>query len=161
MVTGYTSPAGMAWLAGKAAGRQVSLVVGDLDRSQIKGHGTPADRKKSLDFLRRENVRLHTWKHAQQGWGVDIICHAKLWAVVDGQLLAAALAGSANLTYTGMNMHFEIMAPVADYWLEHLSDQMAWLLTNSEDSKAAVIKMLAPSKPGRSRSPQKRSAAAR
>lgn len=139
VVTGYVSPSGLDWLARKAASRQVSLVVGDLDRSNLRG-GSASSRSSAARFLQRSDVRAFAWKHAAPGRGPDIICHAKLWAVVGGKDLSAALVGSANLTYTGMNLHFEIMVPAADAYLGHLSNQMSWLLQNSENAKEKILK---------------------
>lgn len=142
VVTGYVSASGLAWLAERADGRRVSLVIGDVEKSQIRYSGTPVKRNKAVRFLKRADVRAFTWKHEQPGQSPDIICHAKLWAVTEGQMLKAALVGSANLTHSGMNLHFEIMVPAADRWLTHLSNQMAWLLQNSVPANAALIKEL-------------------
>ena len=141
VVTGYVSPSGLAWLARHASSRQVSLVVGDVDRSDLRGGG-PAARNTASAFLRRNDVRAFTWKYKNPGKSPDVICHAKLWAVTEGAMLAAALVGSANLTYTGMNLHFEVMAAAAESELSHLADQLAWLLINSEPANDRMIKSM-------------------
>ena len=148
VVTGYVSPSGLAWLARNGSGRQVSVVVGDLDRSDLRGGG-PAARNSASAFLRRPDVRAFTWKYRKPGKSPDIICHAKLWAVTEGDMLAAALVGSANLTYTGMNLHFEVMAAAAESAVPHLSDQVAWLLSNSEPANDRIIRGMGTGKRGR------------
>ena len=59
VVTGYTSMAGLAWLARRAAKRPVTVVVGDLRTGMDNFEAR--DAAEAAEFISRPDVRILNW----------------------------------------------------------------------------------------------------
>ena len=92
VVTGYTSMAGLAWLARRAAKRPVTVVVGDLRTGMDNFEAR--DAAEAAEFISRPDVRILNWYRTDKNKKGAAIAHSKVFAVEgpEGQPIAV-LAG--------------------------------------------------------------------
>ncbi len=109
VAVGYATPAGLAWLHKRTAGRSVSVLIGDA-RSTYWKNRTAADCDAARQFLSRSNVEVHNWYRTRRSNEGVSEAHLKAWLVYSRNSVLAALVGSANLTNNGLHNNTEIMA---------------------------------------------------
>ena len=100
--------AGLAWLARKAAKRPVTVVIGDLRTGMDNFEAR--DAAEAAEFISRPDVRILNWYRTDKNKKGAAIAHSKVFAVEgpEGRSIAV-LAGSANLTMTGLSANVETM----------------------------------------------------
>lgn len=100
IATGFVSPKGLAALAEATEGRDVRLLIGDLQTLRGYNHGLQ-DLEIALDWVRQPNVRVKLLfrKNPQFSWNM----HAKVWVFGN-----SAVISSANLTGGGLGIAPEI-----------------------------------------------------
>ena len=108
VAVGYTTPAGMAWLAQRTAGRRVCLLIGDT-RSKWWTRSTAADKTASLNFMNRPDVEIRNWYRTSKSRQGAASAHLKVWAAHHDWQPASALVGSGNLTRQGLAQNVEVM----------------------------------------------------
>ena len=109
IAVGYATPAGMAWLARRTAGRRVSLLIGDT-RPQYWAKVTASDRAACLAFMGRGDVEIRNWYRTKKSRRGESSAHLKVWAVHQEWSPVSALVGSGNLTRKGLDRNVEVMA---------------------------------------------------
>ena len=104
---------GLAWLAKKAPGREISLFVVDYRVAQFK-RGANHHRRIAVDMLRLPNVTVRVWPRASAGAPAGPFGVLSLWVAVSAEGAAQRiLAGSGTLTQTGLHENVEVMAELA------------------------------------------------
>ena len=104
---------GLAWLAKKAPGREISLFVVDYSAAQFK-RGANHHRRVAVDMLRMPNVTVRVWPRASAGAPAGPFGVLSLWVAVSEEGAALRiLAGSGTLTQTGLHENVEVMAELA------------------------------------------------
>lgn len=100
IATGFVSPKGLAALAKATEGRDVQLLIGDLQTLRGYNHGRQ-DLEIALDWVRQPNVRVKLLfrKNPQFSWNM----HSKVWVFGN-----SAVISSANLTGGGLGIAPEI-----------------------------------------------------
>ncbi|MXW42549.1 MAG: NgoFVII family restriction endonuclease [Acidimicrobiia bacterium] len=139
VVTGYTSMAGLAWLARKAAKRPVTVVIGDL-RTGLDNFEA-RDAAEVVKFISRPDVRILNWYRTAKNQKGPAIAHSKMFAVEvpKGQPIAV-LAGSANLTMTGLSANVETMVEAVQEDREAAFKQVLWLEKQGWDATDRIMK---------------------
>lgn len=98
IATGFVSPKGLAALAKATEGRDVLLLIGDLQTLRGYNHGLQ-DLEIALDWVRQPNVRVkRLYKTKPASWNM----HAKVWVFNN-----SAVISSANLTGGGLGLASE------------------------------------------------------
>ena len=143
VVTGYTSMAGLAWLARKAAKRPVTVVVGDLRTGMDKFEAS--DAAEAAEFISRPDVRILNWYRTDKNKKGAAIAHSKVFAVEgpEGQPIAV-LAGSANLTMAGLNANVETMVEAVQQDRDAAFKQVVWLERQGWDVSERVMEKARP-----------------
>ena len=121
VAVGYTTPAGMAWLAQRTAGRRVCLLIGDT-RSKWWTRSTVADKTASLNFMNRPDVEIRNWYRTSKSRQGAASAHLKVWAAHHDWRPASALVGSGNLTRQGLAQNVEVMVEAHGNDLQHTWD---------------------------------------
>lgn len=137
IATGFVSPKGLAALAKATEGRDVLLLIGDLQTLRGYNHGLQ-DLEIALDWVRQPNVRVKLLysKNQQFSWNM----HAKVWVFGN-----SAVISSANLTGGGLGIAPEIshrqpelgVIVRADHsveWLDEWFDEM-WKRHGKESAR--------------------------
>ena len=140
VVTGYTS---MAWLARRAAKRPVTLVVGDLRTGMDNFEAR--DTAEAAEFISRPDVRILNWYRTDKNEKGAAIAHSKVFAVEgpEGKPIAV-LAGSANLTMTGLRANVETMVEAIQKDREAAFKQVVWLERQAWDATDRVVEKARP-----------------
>lgn len=143
VVTGYTSMAGLAWLARRAAKRPVTVVVGDLRTGMDNFEAR--DAAEAAEFISRPDVRILNWYRTGKNKKGAAIAHSKVFAVEGptGKPIAV-LAGSANLTMTGLNANVETMVEAVQKDREAAFKQVIWLERQAWDATDRVMEKARP-----------------
>jgi len=107
VIVGYADVTGLAWLGRHAAGRPVTLLIGDTRRRLFQGQ--PQDRRAALGFLARGDVEVLSGYRR----GAPFV-HQKVYVVAspDGDEAVAGVVGSANLTDAGLFRNEETVVTV-------------------------------------------------
>ena len=108
IAVGYATPAGIAWLAQRTAGRRMHLLIGDT-RSQYWKIVSESDRAACLEFMQRSDVEIRNWYRTKKSRSGESDAHLKAWVVHDNGSPVSALTGSANLTRKGLETNVEVM----------------------------------------------------
>lgn len=143
VVTGYTSMAGLAWLASRAAKRPVTVVVGDLRTGMDNFEARHA--AEAAEFISRPDVRILNWYRTDKNKKGKAIAHSKVFAVEgpEGKPIAV-LAGSANLTTTGLNANVETMVEAVQEDRDAAFKQVVWLERQAWDAADRVMEKARP-----------------
>ena len=145
VVTGYASMAGLAWLAHQTKNRPVTLVIGDL-RTGMDNFNA-GDSSQAVAFITRPDVHVLNWYRTAKNPKGAAIAHAKVFAVEgSGGRPLAVLAGSANLTMTGLTANVETMVEAVKEDREATFKQVKWLVDQGWD---ASERLLAKAQPNR------------
>ena len=136
VLMGYVSVWGLAWLQENTVGRQVTLVIGNAQPSWFQ-NATASDRAKALSLLRRPDVQTLNWYRTNRNRLGKSDLHAKSWIISDpkNKAAVAALVGSANLSKTGLEKNWEMMALVAKNELPRIWTQLDTLLKSGSRNK--------------------------
>lgn len=141
VATGYTSVAGLAWLADVTT-RPVTVVVGDLRPERFE-NAAAADRRKAVGLLERAGSRVFCWY--RQGR----IAHGKAFAFRKEGQTVAALAGSANLTLNGLRRYAEIMVTVDTAEFDRIDGYIDSSISGGRDRTDNVVGLCrGPGEPG-------------
>ena len=110
IAVGYATPAGVAWLAKRTAGRSgsVSLLIGDT-RSHWWKKAKRSDRSACLAFFNRPDVEVKNWYRTKKSPSGASSAHLKVWATHQDWEPVSVLAGSGNLTTKGLQGNVEGM----------------------------------------------------
>ena len=110
IAVGYATPAGVAWLAKRTAGRSgsVSLLIGDT-RSHWWKKAKRSDRSACLAFFNRPDVEVKNWYRTKKSPSGASSAHLKVWATHEDWEPVSALVGSGNLTTKGLQGNVEVM----------------------------------------------------
>ena len=148
VVTGFTSMAGLAWLARKAAKRPVTVVVGDMRTGMDNFEAR--DAAEAAEFISRPDVRILNWYRTGKNKKGAAIAHSKVFAVEgpEGRPIAV-LAGSANLTMTGLSANVETMVETVQQDREAAFKQVIWLERQGWDATDRVMEKARPKEPAR------------
>lgn len=143
VVTGYTSMAGLAWLARRAAKRPVTVVVGDLRTGMDNFEAR--DAAEAAEFISRPDVRILNWYRTGKNKKGAAIAHSKVFAVEgpEGKPIAV-LAGSANLTMTGLSANVETMVEAVQKDRDAAFKQVVWLERQAWDATDRVMEKARP-----------------
>ncbi len=135
--------AGLAWLARKAAKRQVTVIVGDLRTGMDKFEAR--DAAEAAEFISRPDVRILNWYRTDKNKKGAAIAHSKVFAVEgpEGKPIAV-LAGSANLTMTGLSANVETMVEAVQEDREAAFKQVVWLERQAWDATDRVLEKARP-----------------
>lgn len=136
VAVGYASVWGLAWMQRYTSGRRVTLLIGET-RSQHFAKATNAERSKAITFLQRKDVRVLNWYRTAKAAQGQSMLHAKAWIIADEKShgARAALVGSANLTKSGLEKKWEIMAVAADHELSRIWTQLNRFLKGGNGNK--------------------------
>lgn len=138
VVTGYASMAGLAWLARRTKNRPVTLVIGDLRTGM--DNFSASDASKAAAFISRPDVRVLNWYRTGRNKKGAAIAHAKVFAVEGSQgRPIAVLAGSANLTMTGLTANVETMVEAVKEDREAAFNQVIWLERQGWDASERLL----------------------
>ncbi|MCY3966991.1 MAG: phospholipase D family protein [bacterium] len=138
VVTGYTSMAGLAWLARRAVKRPVTVVIGDL-RTGMDNFDA-RDAAKVVQFVSRSDVQILNWYRTDKNTRGAAIAHSKVFAVEGPESRPiAVLAGSANLTVTGLNANVETMVEAVQHDKEAAFRQVLWLERQAWDATGRIL----------------------
>ncbi|MDE0675687.1 MAG: phospholipase D family protein [bacterium] len=137
VLVGYASVWGLAWLHENTPGRPVTLIIGDTKPNHFE-RATNPDRAKALRFLRRRDVRALNWYRTGRSAQGKSMLHAKGWVVAEpkAKSATAALVGSANLTRSGLQDNWEMMALAADDDLSRIWSQLDGLMQKRTVNRA-------------------------
>jgi phosphatidylserine/phosphatidylglycerophosphate/cardiolipin synthase-like enzyme len=143
VVTGYASMAGLAWLARRAAKRPVTVVVGDLRTGMDNFESS--DAAEAAEFISRPDVRILNWYRTDKNKKGKANAHSKVFAVEgpEGKPIAV-LAGSANLTMTGLSANVETMVEAVQEDRVAAFKQIVWLERQAWDATDRVLEKARP-----------------
>ena len=143
VVTGYASMAGLAWLARKAANRPVTVVIGDMRTGMDQFEAR--DAAEAAEFISRPDVRILNWYRTDKSKKGAAIAHSKVFAIEgpEGRPIAV-LAGSANLTMTGLSANVETMVEAVQEDREAAFKQVIWLERQAWDATDRLMEKARP-----------------
>ena len=143
VVTGYTSMAGLAWLSRRAAKRPVTVVVGDLRTGMDNFEAS--DAAEAAELISRPDVRILNWYRTAKNKKGKANAHSKVFAVEgpEGKPIAV-LAGSANLTMTGLSANVETMVEAVQVDRDAAFKQVVWLERQAWDATNRVMEKARP-----------------
>ena len=142
VLVGSASVKGIAWLAGVARDRPVTLFVGDLKASANFAHASDQDRRVASAFVSRGDVTVRNWYRTGRAAAGRAEAHLKVWAVCDGDGVPSAfLVGSANLTGTGLSDNVEVMAVADPSDHGYLRASVSALLSDAWDAKPRLVEL--------------------
>ena len=139
---GYASISGIAWLAERASGRPVTLLIGNLQKRNFK-KATDRNRSLATDFVKRSDVKVRNWRRTAKAAEGRSDAHLKVWvAQQDDSTPVAFLVGSANLTYAGLSGNVELMvlADASDH--RYIWDVLHGLLAKAKDGRKRLLELI-------------------
>lgn len=146
VVTGFASMAGLTWLARRTTNRPVTLVIGDMRTGMDQFDAD--DAAEAAAFMSRPDVRIINWYRTERNQRGAAIAHSKVFAVEgnEGQPVAV-LAGSANLTMTGLSANMETMVEATQEDRDRAFTQVVWLERQGWDVTDRLMEKARPSPP--------------
>lgn len=137
VAVGFASVRGLAWLAERAAGRPVTLVIGDC-RQRNFARASSTDREIAQSFLARDDVTVKNWYRKPPE---PAEAHLKVW-VAHTNKGPAALVGSANLTGAGLFRNWEMVTEPAPADLPRVVDEVGALVEQAIDAKTRLMEYI-------------------
>lgn len=146
VATGFSSMAGLVWLARRTTQRPVTLVIGDMRTGMDQFDDN--DAAEAFKFMSRPDVRIINWYRTDRNQKGAAIAHSKVFAVEGaGGEPVAVLAGSANLTMTGLTANVETMVEATPQDRDSAFRQVIWLERQGWDVTDRVMEKARPSPP--------------
>lgn len=142
VAVGYASVWGLAWLHRHTQERRVRLLIGDA-RFRHFNKGKPSDRVDAVRFLNRtgnyDKVVVRNWykKHGEKS-----DAHLKAWLVKDSGGVSRLLAGSANLSKSGLRHNWEVMVEAHGSDLVDAEKQVKNLFVESWDYQDRILEYI-------------------
>lgn len=142
VAVGYASAYGLAWLGKRTSGRSVTLLIGNAQPSRFE-QASAATRAEALDFLHRHDVEVKNWYRTERAGKEASTAHLKVWAACHprhpGDVVTAALVGSANLSDKGLHRNVEVCVEVAGKDLGDVMRQIKPLFKEAQDCRQRII----------------------
>ena len=148
VAVGYSSVAGLAWLARRTGNREVRLLIGDC-RSKYFLNAKAEDRHEAIAFLERSDVEVQNW-YKRHGGASE--AHLKVW-IADDFPRPAVLSGSANLTNKGLYHNHEMVTEIADAEVDGVIERVEALFAKSWPVKKRLLQYVTPTGGGPSAHP--------
>lgn len=119
------------------------MVVGDLRTGMDNFEAS--DAAEAAEFVSRPDVRILNWYRTDKNKKGAAIAHSKVFVVEgpEGKPIAV-LAGSANLTMTGLSANVETMVEAVKADREAAFKQVVWLERQAWDSTDRVMEKARP-----------------
>ena len=151
VAVGYASVAGIAWLAERADGRPVTLLIGNVRRNHFTEMSVK-DRDAAIRFLRRGDVQVLTWYQRARDDRPAREAHLKVWAVLAesprrrgrGGGVEAMLVGSGNLTKAGLFHNEEAFAHATGEDLRRVGAQLERLRSHQWKRNDKILEYITP-----------------